>query len=176
MRVIVTDVVTFLARRTSVKHHLAMRADTIPLRRGDIVTVLSLVLFLWRPGEIIAANLDVVVRELAQLVVVHTEQLCLLGRPQGQPGDGIDGDSDDGRDDKGVRTCGCDVRNLDIQLLVVVDDPAADSGAGVDAIEADDSVVAEEGVEKKADDTGNAVFGEDVHGVVDADPVFDFAG
>ena len=55
-----------------------------------------------------------------------------------------------------------------------MDDPATDAGTGVYTVQTDDGIIAEESVEYKADDSGDAVLGENVHGVIDADPVFDY--
>lgn len=45
----------------------------------------------------------------------------------------------------------------------------------VDAVETDDVVGGEEGVEDKADHAGDAVLGEHIHTVVDADPELDLS-
>ena len=59
--------------RLAIEHHLAMLADAVPRRGGDLVAIFELVLFLRRPGEVVTADFDVVVGELAQLVVVHAQ-------------------------------------------------------------------------------------------------------
>jgi len=43
-----------------------------------------------RPRQVIPPNLDVVVRELAQLVVVHAQQLGLLGGAELEARDAVD--------------------------------------------------------------------------------------
>jgi hypothetical protein len=50
-------------------------------------------------------------------------------------------------------------------------DPAA--GGGADAVHGDDAGVGEEAVEEEADDAADGVLGEEIEGVVDADPVLD---
>lgn len=125
------------------------------------------------PGQVVATDLDVVVGELAQLVVVHAEQLGLLGGAQRQAGDVVDGVGEQGGDDEAVRGAGHDVGDLDVELLVVADGEAADAGPRVDAVEPDDVVDAHQRVEDEADHAGQTVLGEDVHAVVDAHPVLD---
>lgn len=159
--------------RVALQHHLRVLADTVPLCSGNLVTVFELVMLLGSPGEIVAADLDIVVCEFTELVVVHTQQLGFLGGAQIQAGNGVDRVGDDGGHDKGVGSGGDDVGDLNVQLLPVVDDPAADAGAGVDTVQADDGVVSEEGVEDETDHSGDTVFGQHIHRVVDADPVFD---
>lgn len=51
--------------------------------------------------------------------------------------------------------------------------PAARDDAGIDAVEADDVLSAEDAIEEEAPDAGDTVLGEDVHAVVDLDPVLD---
>ena len=169
--IILTD--TREHRRLSIEHHLAMLADTVPRGGRDLVPVLELVLLLRRPGEIVTTDFDVVVGELAELVVVHAEEFGFLRGAQVQTRDHVDGEGDDGGHHEGVRAGGGDVGDLDVHLFPVVDDPAAGGGAGVDPVQAEDGVVAKQGVEEESDDSCDAVFGEDIHGVVDADPVFD---
>ena len=127
-----------------------------------------------RPGEVIATDLNVIIRKLAQLIVIHAQQLRRLISAQFQAGHEVDGVGEDGGHEEGVGAAGEDVGDLDVELAVVVDEPAAGHDAGVDAVEADDGGGCEEGVEDEADDAGDAVFGEDVHGVVDLDPEFDW--
>lgn len=68
---------------------------------------------------------------------------------------------------------GKDVSDLNIQLAPLVVDPATKNDASVHAVEADDVGCAEKGVGEEAEHAGDGVLGEDVHGVVDTDPVFD---
>lgn len=125
-----------------------------------------------RPGEVVAADLDVVVRELAELVVVHAEQLGLVRGAQLEAGRLVDGEREDGGDDERVGRAGDDVRELDVELLPSRVEEAARQ-AVVDAVEADDGGGADEGVGEEAEHARDAVLGEDVHGVVDLDPVLD---
>jgi hypothetical protein len=52
--------------------------------------------------------------------------------------------------------------------------PGRVGGAGRDAVEADDVVGAEEGIGKQPNHATHGVLGEDVHHVIDADPVFHY--
>src|SRR3954452_3002097 len=72
------------------------------------------------------------------------------------------------------------IRELDVELAVVVDNPSTYAGAGYgvcragqNAVEADNVVGAEDCIRHEADHATDGVFGEDVHSVVDFDPVFD---
>lgn len=135
---------------------------------------------LWRPGEVIPTDLDVVVSKLAELVVVHAEQLCFLRSPQVKTGDEVDEVGEDGAHDKRVSCTGKDVGELDVELAIVADRPPADTrssrrvgGSGVDPIQTDDVVDAKERIEHETDHAGETVFSEHIHGVVDSDPVLD---
>lgn len=161
-----------LERRAAVQHHLAVLVDAVAVRAGDLVALLELGMLVRRPGEVVPPDLDVIVGELAQLVVVHTKQLGLLGGPQLQAWDHVDAVGDEGGHDEGVAAAGDDVGDLDVELFVVVDEPTANPRANVDAVEAHDGVRAEKGVEDESDDTGDTMLGEDIHRVVDPDPVF----
>lgn len=90
--------------------HLGMLLDAmlgarnIPLG-GGLVTVRV-------PGQEVTADLDVIVGEFAVLVVVHAEELGLLGGTELQAGDEIDDLGDGGGHDKSVRTRGHDGGDL----------------------------------------------------------------
>ena len=104
------------------------------------------------------------------LVVVHAEQLSLLGRTQTKAGDHVDELRQGGGHDEAVGGAGDDVGQLHIQLLVLVVDPAARDDARVDTVEPDDVVGREEGVEDESDKAADPVLGEHVERVVDAEP------
>ena len=63
---------------------------------------------------------------------------------------------------------------MHVHLAPVAVQPAAREVARVHAVEANDVVCAEERVEEESDHAADGVLGEDVEGVVDADPEFDF--
>ena len=93
-----------------------------------------------------------------------------------EAGDEVDEEGEEEGDGEGPAGGGEDVGELDVELAVVVVDPAAGDDARVYAVEADYVGGAEEGVGHQAEHAGDGVFGEDVHGVVDAEPVFNFRG
>lgn len=124
------------------------------------------------PGKEITANLYIIVAEFGVLRVVHTQQLSLFAGTKLQPRYKIDEFGDDGGHDEGVGGGGNDSGNLPANDFVVAVDEAA-AGADVDAVEADDFSGGKEGVEDEADDAADAVLGEDIEGVVDADEEFD---
>lgn len=161
--------------------HVGVFANAVAVFVRDVRVDAHLLRLLRRPGQVVAAHLDVVVRELAQLVVVHAEQFGLLARAQVQARDEVDNVGQDGAHDERVACAGEDVGQLDVELPVVADGPAADSGARdrvghacVDTVQADHVVDAEERVEHQADHAGDAVLGEHIHRVIDADPVLDY--
>lgn len=124
------------------------------------------------PGEEVTAHLNVVVAEFRVLRVVHAQQLGLFAGTEFQSGNKIDEFGDYGGHDEGVGGGGDDGGNLPANDFVVAVNEAA-AGTDVDAVEADDFAGGEEGVEDEADDAANAVLGEDVEGIVDADKEFD---
>src|SRR4051812_49260206 len=123
-----------------------------------------------------ATYLYVVVGKLAVLVVVHAQQLGLLAGAQVQAGHHVDGLGDEGRHDKRVGGAGDQVGNLDVQLLPVLVEPATRDDAGADAVEADDVVGGEEGVEDQADHAADAVLSKHVERVVNADQELNLGG
>ncbi len=92
-----------------------------------------------------------------------------------QSRNGVDRLGDDGGDDKGVRGARDDVRNLDVELLPVVVQPAAVRGR-VHAVERDDLAVCEEGVAQEADHAADGVFGAQIQRVVDSQHELDCPG
>ena len=93
-----------------------------------------------------------------------------------QARDEVDGEREQGGDGEGVTGGSDDVGELDVQLAPVAVREAARDEAGVDAVEADDVVGAEERVGQEADHAADSVLGEDVERVVDAEVVFDCGG
>jgi len=126
----------------------------------------------WSPGEVISANLNVVVCEFAQLVIIHTEQLSFFRSPEVQPRDEVDGVSEKGGDNESIGSAGHDVSNLDVKLLVVVVEPST-SDSVVDTIETNDVVCAEKCIEDESDHASDAVLSEHVHTVINSDPELD---
>lgn len=143
-----------------------------PMRRLEHIAILGGLIAMGAPSQEVATHLDIVVRKLAMLVVVHAQELSLLGGAQLEPGHHVDELGDDGGHDERVGGAGDDGSDLPAEEDVVAVEEAAD-GARVDAVEADDLAGREEGVEDEADDTADAVLGEDVEGVVDVDEELD---
>ncbi len=153
--------------------HIAMLADPVSLVLRDVVSTIRRLGLGRCPGQVVPPDLNVIVCELAELIVIHAQQFGFLGCAEVETGDVVDAVGDQGGHDEGVGGAGDNVGDLDVQLLPVLVEPAADDDAGVDAVEADDVRCAKQGVEDEADHTGDAVLGENVHGVIDADPVLD---
>jgi hypothetical protein len=124
------------------------------------------------PGKEVTADLDVVVRELAMLVVIHTHELCLLGGTELEAGDEVDDLGDDSGHDKGVGGGGDNGGDLPAEDDVVAVQEAAGQ-ASVDAVETDDATGGEECIEDEADDTTDAVLSEDIEGIINADHELD---
>lgn len=102
------------------------------------------------------------------LVVVHTEELGLFRGAEMETRDHIDGLGDEDRHDEHVGAASDNVGNLDIeQAEVPVKETTSD--ASVDAIEADNVVGREEGIEKQANDATDTMLSEHVEGVVNTD-------
>jgi len=164
----------FLVRRSRMLrpvsiNHLTVRRDTMTISSSD--RRIRVVMLLCRcPSQIIPPNLNIIVGKLAELIVVHAQELGLLARAKLESGDLIDDEADEGGDDKSVRGAGNDVGELDVELLPLLVDEAAHV-IRVHAVEADDVVGAEQGIEDEADHAGDAMLSEYVHCVVDADQV-----
>lgn len=141
--------------------------------RNDNGAVFPLLLLSRGPGEVITADLDVVVGELSVLIVIHAEKLGLGRGTEVKTGNHIDSLSDDSRNDKGVSGAGDDVGDLDIELApVVVEETTGD--LHVDTIETDNVVGGEEAVENESDDATDGVFSEHIESVVNSNIELDF--
>lgn len=106
------------------------------------------------------------------LVVVHTQELGLLGSTELQARNHVDGLGQDGRHDESVGAAGDNVGDLDVHELVVAVNPAA-RDSHVDTVEADNRARGEEGVEDETNNTADTVLGEDIERVVDLEEKFD---
>lgn len=124
------------------------------------------------PGEEVTSDLDVVVGELAMLVVVHAEEFGLLGGTELEAGDEVDGLGDDGGDDECVGGATDNGGNLPADEDVVAVHEAT-LGTSVDAVETDDTARGEEGVEEEADNAADTVLSENIEGVVDTNEELD---
>lgn len=152
--------------------HLAVLGDAVALALGNAVLAVHGLALSGCPGKVVTADLDVIVCELAELVVVHTQELSLLGGAQVQAGDLVDDEGEDGGDDEGVHGAGDDVGDL----LVDGFGGAGDGASGqaiVDTVEADNIVCAQDTVKEKSPHSSDAVLSEDIEGIVNADPELD---
>ena len=168
--------VAVLARLLALEH-LAVANNAVALALRNVVTLLGLLTGGRCPGEVVAANLHVVVSEFTELVIVHTEELSFLGCAQVKAGNVVDGVRDQSAHDECVGGAGDDVSNLLVNRGKVASEEATKIGSNLSiAAETDDVVCAEEGVEKKTDHSGDAVLSEHIHGVINLDPVLDLGG
>lgn len=138
----------------------------------DDLAILSRLATVGAPGEKVPADLDVVVGELAVLVVVHAEKLGLLRGAKLEAGDEVDDLGDRGGHDEGVGAGGDDGGDLPAENDEVAIEETA-LGTGVDTIETDDGIGGEESVEDETDDTADTVLSEDIEGIVNADEELD---
>jgi len=67
-----------LAGRLALEH-LAVLWDAVAVALGDGMLAIDWISFGGCPGEVVTSDLNVVVRELTKLVIVHTEKFRLLG-------------------------------------------------------------------------------------------------
>jgi hypothetical protein len=118
-----------------------------------------------RPSKVIPPNLHIIIRKLPQLIIIQTQQLRLFTRSQLQARHKVDQTRNKRTDYEGIGGTGNDVGELDVELFVVVVEPAADYVIG-----------GEEAVEEEADHPCDSVLGEVVHRVVYAEPEFDCEG
>ena len=125
------------------------------------------------PGKEVTTDLDVVVRELAVLVIIHTKKLSLFRGTELKARDEIDDLGDEGGDNEGVGASANDSSELPAHNNVVAVEEATDKAA-VDTIEAGDLVGSEETVEDEADHTTDVMLSENVEGIVDADQELDY--
>jgi len=117
---------------------------------------------------------NVVVRELAEVGIVDTDNFGLFRRTQSQSRDEVHDPAEDSRHDEGVGTCGDGVGDLVAELNPVVVEPSTwDLG---DTVEARDGCLGEETGHDAADDTSNGVGRKDIERLVDSDEELDLGG
>jgi hypothetical protein len=92
--------------------HLAVLWDAVAVALGNGVLAVDGVALGGSPCEVVTTDLNVVVGELAELVIVHTEELSLLGSTELETGDLVDDEGEDGADGERVGSNGDNVRNL----------------------------------------------------------------
>jgi len=86
----------------------------------------------------------------------------------------VDSVRNDERHDESPSASCDDIGDLDVEQTVMVANPTAGDGAGVDTIEADDIRCAEEAVGEQSQNTCYSVLGEDIQAVVDFEPIFNY--
>lgn len=170
--------------RLNALQHITMFIDSMSLCVTHLMTgffTVSRLTLGWRPGEIISPDFNVIVCEFAELIVVHSQKLRLVGCAEMKTGDEVDNVGQQRRDDERISNASNDVGELNVELFVVVDDPTTSSRTGdgiaytgIDAIKTEDCIVTEEGVGHQSKNTGETVFSEDIHRVIDSDPVLHF--
>jgi hypothetical protein len=115
----------------------------------------------------LARKLDIVVCKLADLSVVDAENLSLLGRAKGKTRDHIHDKEDETCANEGIGATSERVSQLVRELHPVVIEPTTlDAG---NAVETGDVVCSKESGENVADKAADAVDGENVEGVVNAE-------
>lgn len=115
----------------------------------------------------LARQLYVVVRELANLRIVDTEDLGLLGSAQREAGDQVHDEEDQAGAAERVDTAADGIRELVAELDPVAVEPA--TGDDAEAVEMCYVVCGEEGSEDVADQTTDGVLGEDIERIIDAE-------
>ena len=95
------------------------------------------------------------------LSIVHTRGLFIGGCSELQARDVIKRLRNGCGHNEGVCYTGCDVTDLDVQLLPVAVEPSA-VRRGVHAVQSDDCLIREEGVEKETNYTAYGVLGEQI--------------
>ena len=125
------------------------------------------------PLVVCSADFDKVLDELAKLVVVDTDQFCVVRGAEVEERNEAEDLGDQCGDGEDVGSAGDNVCELDIKLLVVVVEPATNKRR-IDTVEGDDLVFGEETVEQETDHTRQRVLCEQIECVIDADQVLDW--
>ena len=105
--------------------------DTVPIAGCNVVPVALVQLAIlgvaprMAPRVKVAAEFDKVLDELANLIIVHTEDFAVLAGTKTTVWADVDKLGEDGSHHEDVGGAGDDVCELDVELLVVVSDPAA---------------------------------------------------
>jgi hypothetical protein len=151
-------------------HHGLVFMDTVGGLKD--ITILSGLATLRAPGKEVSADLNIIVGELAMLVIVHTKEFSLLGSTKLKTRDEIDDLGNDGRHDEGV--CRGTNNGSDLPAdndVVTIHETTHDTS--VDSVEADDGTAGEESVENETDNTADTVLSEDIERVVNSDEELD---
>ena len=169
---VLRSIVSRVARLLALEH-LRVLENAVALALGNRAVVGLVALRVGGgPGEVVTADLDVIVGELAELVIVHTQKLSLLGSTEVHTGDLVDDERKDSTDGEGVCGAGGDVGDLLVDSRRSTGDGTSGE-AVVDAVEADDVVRAEDTVKEETDHSSDTVLSEHIEGIVNADPELD---
>lgn len=151
-----------------------MLLDAVSLADGDFFAFGVLSLGCGCPREVIPSDLYVVVGEFTELVVVHAEEFSFFGSAEVETGDVVDDKGKDGGDDKGIGGRGDDVGDLDVHLAPVPLEETSGNDASVDAVEADDVVGTENGIEEQTNHAADGVLSKHVESIVNAEEILDY--
>jgi hypothetical protein len=152
--------------------HLAVLWDAVALALRYGVLAIDWLALGGCPCKVVTANLDIVIGELAELVVIHTKKLSLLRGTELETGDLVDGEGKDSAHDEGVGGDCNDVRNL----LVDGSGSAGDSttlDTVVDTVQSNNVVGTEEAVEEKTNHSSDTVLSEHIERIINLDPELD---
>lgn len=119
----------------------------------------------------VTRQLDVVIREFADLGIVDAHNFVFFRRAEGEAGNEVDGEEDDARADEGVGEARDGVSKLVGNLDPVAVEPA--TGDLGETVEMRNVVGSEESSEQVADQTANSVHGEDIESVIDFEKVLE---
>jgi hypothetical protein len=120
------------------------------------------------------SQLNVIVSKLANLSVVDTQDLGLLGSAKLQTRDQVEQEENEAGSAKRVDASGHGISELVAELHPVVVDPAA--GDLREAVQMSYVICGEEGSQDVADETTDGVLGEDIKSVVDAEHELELGG
>ncbi len=153
--------------------HLAVFLNAVAVLGIDVTLALLRLVRGGRPCQVISSDLDIIVGEFAQLVIIHSEQFGFFRRAEVQTRDVVDDQSKNRRHDESVAGARNNVGDLDVELLVVVIQPASGDETRAHPIQANNPVGGKQGVKEQPDDSCNPVLSEDVNGIIDSDPELD---
>ena len=139
---------------------------------GDAARVLAL-----NVGGVVqdlAGQFNVVVRELADLSIIDTQDLGLLADAEGQTRDQVHDEQDEAGSAKGVDTTRDGVSELVAELDPVLVEPSTWNLS--EAIKMCYVISSEEGCEDVADETTNGMFSKDIKSIIDAEDELELGG
>lgn len=152
--------------------HMAVLCDAMSVLGVDVAVGL-LGFSCWCPGKIISSDLNVIVRELSELIIVHSEEFGFLCSAELETWDGVDSVCNKCGNYKCVGGAGYDIGDLNVKLFPVAVDETAGDDAGVDSIQTDNVIGTEERIKDEADHAGYTVFCHHVHTIINVNPELD---